>query len=115
MVVIGDAAHVTSPSSGQGASLAIEDALILAQCLRDCGGLSAAFAAYQQLRHHRVRRVLKVARQINNSKVAGPLGRSVRDHLFPIMLRWGSKAMQTPWLYNHHINFDHSIALASAK
>ena len=45
MVVIGDAAHVTSPSSGQGASLAIEDALILAQCLRDCGGLSAAFAA----------------------------------------------------------------------
>lgn len=35
MVLVGDAAHVTSPSSGQGASLAIEDALMLARCLRD--------------------------------------------------------------------------------
>ncbi|MGQ0774779.1 MAG: FAD-dependent monooxygenase [Pseudonocardiales bacterium] len=35
MVLIGDAAHVTSPSSGQGASLAIEDAIVLARCPRD--------------------------------------------------------------------------------
>ena len=35
MVLVGDAAHATSPSSGQGASLAIEDAIVLAKCLRD--------------------------------------------------------------------------------
>lgn len=35
MVVIGDAAHAASPASGQGASMAIEDAVVLAQCLRD--------------------------------------------------------------------------------
>ena len=35
MVVIGDAAHAPSPTSGQGASLAIEDAVVLAKCLRD--------------------------------------------------------------------------------
>jgi 2-polyprenyl-6-methoxyphenol hydroxylase-like FAD-dependent oxidoreductase len=36
MIVIGDAAHAPSPTSGQGASLAIEDAVLLGKCLRDC-------------------------------------------------------------------------------
>jgi energy-coupling factor transporter ATP-binding protein EcfA2 len=35
MIVIGDAAHAPTPSSGQGASLAIEDAVVLAKRLRD--------------------------------------------------------------------------------
>lgn len=35
IVVIGDAAHAPSPTSGQGASLSIEDAVVLAKCLRD--------------------------------------------------------------------------------
>jgi len=35
MIIIGDAAHAPSPTSGQGASLAIEDAVQLAKCLRD--------------------------------------------------------------------------------
>ena len=35
MIIVGDAAHATSPSSGQGASMAIEDAVVLAKCLRD--------------------------------------------------------------------------------
>jgi len=35
MVIVGDATHATAPSSGQGASMAIEDAVVLARCLRD--------------------------------------------------------------------------------
>jgi hypothetical protein len=35
MIIIGDAAHAASPSSGQGASMAIKDAVVLAKCLRD--------------------------------------------------------------------------------
>ena len=34
MVIIGDAAHATSPAAGQGASMAIEDAVELARCVR---------------------------------------------------------------------------------
>ncbi|HZW88240.1 MAG TPA: NAD(P)/FAD-dependent oxidoreductase, partial [Myxococcaceae bacterium] len=45
-VLVGDAAHATSPSSGQGASLAAEDAVELARCLRDVPDLGAAFHAY---------------------------------------------------------------------
>ena len=35
IVVVGDAAHAPSPSSGQGASMALEDAVVLATSVRD--------------------------------------------------------------------------------
>ncbi|WP_345599527.1 FAD-dependent monooxygenase [Thermocatellispora tengchongensis] len=35
MVLVGDAVHAPSNSSGQGAALAIESAVLLARCLRD--------------------------------------------------------------------------------
>ena len=35
MVLVGDSAHAPSSSSGQGASLAIESAIVLARCLHD--------------------------------------------------------------------------------
>jgi 2-polyprenyl-6-methoxyphenol hydroxylase-like FAD-dependent oxidoreductase len=57
MVIVGDAAHATSPSSGQGASIAIEDAVVLAKCLRDKPNIGSAFAAYERLRRERVERV----------------------------------------------------------
>ena len=47
MVVIGDAAHAPAPSSGQGASMALEDAVVLAQALRDGSDVSAGLAAYE--------------------------------------------------------------------
>jgi 2-polyprenyl-6-methoxyphenol hydroxylase-like FAD-dependent oxidoreductase len=33
-VLIGDAAHATSPNMAQGAAMALEDALVLADCLQ---------------------------------------------------------------------------------
>jgi 2-polyprenyl-6-methoxyphenol hydroxylase-like FAD-dependent oxidoreductase len=43
MLVIGDAAHAPSPSSGQGASMALEDAVVLAKAVRDAQDVSAAW------------------------------------------------------------------------
>lgn len=54
MMVIGDAAHAPSPTSGQGASLSIEDAVVLAQCLRDHPEPEDAFTAFTALRRPRV-------------------------------------------------------------
>ena len=50
IALLGDATHATSPSSGQGASLAIEDAVVLAKCLRDLPDTKLAFATYERLR-----------------------------------------------------------------
>lgn len=55
VVFIGDAAHATSPNMAQGAALALEDALVLAQVLATGPDLDAALASYSQQRQPRVR------------------------------------------------------------
>ncbi|MFB9839687.1 FAD-dependent monooxygenase, partial [Actinoallomurus acaciae] len=51
---IGDAAHAASPATGQGASMAMEDAVVLAKALRDAPSTEAALEAYERLRRPRV-------------------------------------------------------------
>ncbi|MBC2877766.1 MULTISPECIES: FAD-dependent oxidoreductase [Streptomyces] len=67
MVLVGDAVHAPSSSSGQGASLAIESALELARCLRDLP-VPDAFAAYERLRRPRVEAVGRAAATTNRAK-----------------------------------------------
>ncbi len=51
VVLAGDAAHAVAPSSGQGASMAIEDAVVLGRCLAERGDdVPGALAAYEQIR-----------------------------------------------------------------
>jgi 2-polyprenyl-6-methoxyphenol hydroxylase-like FAD-dependent oxidoreductase len=49
-VVIGDAAHATSPQLGQGTNLALLDAVALAKCLATASSIPSALAAYTQTR-----------------------------------------------------------------
>lgn len=58
-VLIGDAAHAMVPFLAQGAAMAIEDAVVLADHLADAGteGTEAALAAYVRSRRERVRQV----------------------------------------------------------
>jgi 2-polyprenyl-6-methoxyphenol hydroxylase-like FAD-dependent oxidoreductase len=53
VVVLGDAAHGTSPQLGQGANLALIDAVTLAHCLRD-SDTDAALTHYEKLRRAHV-------------------------------------------------------------
>ena len=61
-LLIGDAAHATSPHAGQGASLALEDALRLSRLLQDGQDLAATFAAFEAERRRRAERIVAVAR-----------------------------------------------------
>jgi len=54
VVLIGDAAHASSPSMAEGAGMAIEDALVLAKVLAASGSPDAALAAYTARRRPRV-------------------------------------------------------------
>ncbi|WP_020657838.1 FAD-dependent monooxygenase [Amycolatopsis benzoatilytica] len=61
MALVGDAAHAASPAAGQGASMALEDSVVLGQCLRDLPDAPAAFAAYERLRRARVEKLVAVS------------------------------------------------------
>lgn len=86
LVIIGDAAHAPSNSSGQGASLAIESAIELAICLRDASSVEAATAAYEARRRPRVERIAKQANKINRTKAPGRLGQVVTASIMPLVM-----------------------------
>jgi FAD-dependent urate hydroxylase len=106
MVLLGDAIHATSPSAGQGAAMAVEDAVTLAQCLRDTEDASQAFRTYETLRRARVERVVAHSRRVGSTKVAGPVGRVLRDMMMPLALKLYSGSSAHAWLYQHHIEWD---------
>lgn len=69
VLLVGDAAHAASPATGQGASMALEDAVILAKCLRDAPDTGSALTRYEELRRPRVE---------HNITVSGNISRGVR-------------------------------------
>ncbi|HKU94571.1 MAG TPA: FAD-dependent monooxygenase, partial [Vineibacter sp.] len=93
--LLGDAAHATSPHAGQGASLAMEDALVLASCLRGAPDLQTGFAAYETRRRARVERLVREARRNGERKFpSNALARAVRDLLMPLFLRLGARSLR---------------------
>lgn len=59
VVLVGDAAHPTTPNLGQGGCMAIEDAPVLANSLRRIGDVEAALAAFVAARRERTARVTR--------------------------------------------------------
>lgn len=64
VVLIGDAAHATTPHLGQGAGMAIEDVLVLAEELERGGLLERVFAGYMERRLPRCRYIAETSIQI---------------------------------------------------
>lgn len=87
MVLVGDAVHAPSNSSGQGASLAVESGVQLARCLRDIPDPARAFAAYERLRRARVEGIAARAAKINHSKTPGPMARRIMNLLMPLLVK----------------------------
>ncbi len=105
MVLVGDAAHATSPSSGQGASMAIEDAVVLAKCLRDIPVLPDAFAAFEGLRRERVERIVAQGRRNGSGKAPGLMGAFMRDLFMPVVMRQVEKKNLMAWMHDYRISW----------
>ena len=105
MVIVGDAAHATSPSSGQGASMAIEDAVVLGMCLRDLPSPAAAFAAYEQQRRWRVERIVKQGKRNGTGKAPGLIGATVRDLMMPMFMRMVARRDLMAWMFDYRIDW----------
>jgi 2-polyprenyl-6-methoxyphenol hydroxylase-like FAD-dependent oxidoreductase len=93
--LIGDAAHAIGPHVGQGVSLALEDAYVLATCVREQRDPGAAFAAYEAQRRGRVTPVVRQSRRTGKQKApSGWLGRQLRDVMLPTFLRMAARGAQ---------------------
>jgi 2-polyprenyl-6-methoxyphenol hydroxylase-like FAD-dependent oxidoreductase len=85
-VLIGDAAHAVGPHAGQGASMAIEDALVLGAFLETQADITAAFVRYEASRRKRVEHVVKLtARNSSQKRAKGWLSLLIRDLVLPLL------------------------------
>jgi 2-polyprenyl-6-methoxyphenol hydroxylase-like FAD-dependent oxidoreductase len=78
VLLIGDAAHATAPTLSQGAAMALEDAVVLAESLKAAGTVEAALVAYESRRRPRTRWVRDRTRDRNRTRDVPP---ALRDPL----------------------------------
>ncbi|TPW74070.1 FAD-dependent monooxygenase [Schumannella soli] len=108
-VLIGDAAHAPSPSAGQGASMALEDAVVLVRALRDARAdtdpatLSAAFAAYASQRRRRVERIVATAARSSSTKIPGPVGRRIQEVMLGFLFRHVVTEHASAWMTGYDV------------
>ena len=105
VVFVGDAAHATSPQLGQGANLALIDALTLADAIAAATSIDDALDAYSRARRRHLRHYQRMTRLLtplfqSSSRVLGWL----RDWTFPI-------ANALPPLRNHMIRTMAGVSL----
>ncbi len=73
VVLLGDAVHATTPHLGQGAGMAIEDSLVLAEELARAPSPEAAFKAYRARRFERCKFVVERSKAICDAQLGkGP-------------------------------------------
>lgn len=94
VLLMGDAAHAVAPHSGQGASMAIEDGLVLAACLEGAE-VPAAFAHFFRLRQERTQTVINIGRAAGSQKHAQSwLELRIRDFILPLVMPMAVKAQE---------------------
>jgi len=97
-LLIGDAAHATSPHAGQGASIALEDALRLARLFHEEPETRAAFEKFESERRSRVERIVALARRNGNQKREfSATGAWIRDRMLKLLLPVTARGMD--WMY----------------
>ncbi|TMV50072.1 monooxygenase [Paenibacillus mesophilus] len=83
VVLIGDAAHATTPNLGQGAGQAMEDAVFVAECLERYSSVEEAFARFEQLRLPRTRKIVNTSWTLGKvAQLESKLLCSLRNGLF---------------------------------
>ncbi len=65
-IMIGDAAHATTAHLGMGGGMALEDAVVLGQCIASATTLDEAFSTFMERRYERVRIVVESSVALSN-------------------------------------------------
>lgn len=94
-VLIGDAAHSTTPNFGQGGCMAIEDSVVLARCLINEPKLESALASFVVERCPRTSAIIRESWRFGRvGQMQGRISCWMRDRLFGMLLPLiGSRTM----------------------
>jgi 2-polyprenyl-6-methoxyphenol hydroxylase-like FAD-dependent oxidoreductase len=85
-VLLGDAAHPTTPNLGQGACMAIEDGILLARSIVEAGTCEEAFVRFHARRSRRTAQIVRMSRWWGRVGLwKHPMMTALRDGA----LRWG--------------------------
>jgi salicylate hydroxylase len=96
-VLVGDAAHAVG--AGQGASMALEDAVVLAQHVHRAP-MPDMLADYAEARWPRAAKLAKLATANRDAKTAGPVASRLRNLIMPVVFpRMYPRA--TDWLHSY--------------
>ena len=100
VVLLGDAAHLTTPFIGQGAGISMEDSVVLAkelaltEGLRDESMLRVALEAYQRVRAPRCAKVVITSRRRGKVyMMSNPVLMRVRDTMLPLVPHAATREM----------------------
>jgi len=86
VTLLGDAAHPTTPNLGQGAGMALEDAVVLGRCLRENADPVQALRTYEQLRRDRTAMIVKDSLRMGRMLERGhPVASWLRDWLLRLL------------------------------
>jgi 2-polyprenyl-6-methoxyphenol hydroxylase-like FAD-dependent oxidoreductase len=99
IVLVGDAAHRVG--AGQGASITLEDAVVLARHLAAAGtdAIAAALAAFDAERQPRAGKLAGMEARSRDAKTVGPIATRMREMIMPHTFnRFYENA--TGWLYD---------------
>jgi len=97
-LLIGDAAHATSPHAGQGASLALEDAMRLGRLMQQGQELGQTFQQFEDERRPRAEKIVALARRNgNNKREFSATGAWIRDRMLKLLIPITAKGMD--WMY----------------
>ncbi|PYY48965.1 FAD-dependent monooxygenase [Curtobacterium sp. MCLR17_043] len=94
VVLIGDAAHAIPPTAGQGASLALEDAVVLGQLARRSTPVAMLAASMKEQRGRRVANIARQGALLDRSKTLGAIGAMVRDGI--VLPSAAKRALRNP-------------------
>ncbi|HDX9613397.1 TPA: FAD-dependent monooxygenase [Bacillus toyonensis] len=103
IVFIGDAAHALTPNLGQGACQAIEDAIILAECINKNAHYRQAFIEYEQKRRARIEIISNTAWKVGKmAQIESKPLAILRNQVMKRIPKWVSEK-QSHELYNFHL------------
>ena len=115
VILVGDAVHAPAPTSGQGASMALEDAVLLAKALRDISDPEAACRAFARYRRPRVEQIVAHGAKFSTMKTPGPVGRRIRDIMLPLVFKYLMSEKDVAWIYNFRIDLATTLDEDSAN